>query len=438
MRHAAVLVAVLLSFAPARLAGQEDVAQLVEELGSEDSSVRYAAYRKLLARKTPEALVTLAKRLPEFSAYAQSLGLSLVTSFPEPGRERALRSFLDGKPSLSRLGAAAWFLQRGEERVIGHIVACLRDPGPPPALNLMLGRLWNVEAPAVLQAVLERVTATAEIADLATALRILARAKSRNAIPKIEEIAARAELDADRRALFAAFLVVMGEGRHREALAAAIPETKIWSQLRLVLAEAQSLDKAVLAAILLLAEEQEGVHFRYTLELLARHRYRPAVPKLQTWLESEDGDRSKAALDALMTMGEDLPRHKLSNLLNSEVDANCIAAASALRRLDDDSGVPRLIEIIEGGGSSKRSAVQELGKFRDRRVVPVLIDMLDDPDSSVRSSAFGSLPVIFRSLFPYRRFDFAATGYLYSASSAQRQPAIAQIRRWWNTQASEK
>jgi hypothetical protein len=267
---------------------------------------------------------------------------------------------------------------------------------------------------------------------------MLARAKARGAIPKIQEIVSGEGLEPDRRALCAAFLVVMGETRYGKVLAAEIPKIKSWSRVQVLLREAAYLDKSVLAAILEFAEGQRGVNIRYALELLAKHAYRPAVSKMRHWLASEDSDRCKAALNALMTMGEELPLKELRQLLACDVDELCVAAADALRRVDEYSGLPWLIKIIERGGPAKSDAVQVLGKFRDRRAIPVLIRMLDDADSFVRSRAYNALPIVFRGLFPYRRFDFATTGYHYSGPVAARRAAIAKIQKWWNAQSGVK
>lgn len=410
----------------------------VARLGSTDSRTRRAAYQVLRSDKTAATLAALRKALPGYQYHSQTLGLILVQGFGVDRCEPVLRSFLRGKPSILRLGAAVWFHQRRDTSVESHIVACLGGVESQTVLASMLSRIWNIKSRAVLHAVQRSLAADSALQVLDPALRMLQRAKVVDAIPKVETFLKVEGMDADRRALCAGFLVVMGQSRHAAALAEAIPQVKTFSRLSILLRDAGHLDKVVLAAILEFAEASAGYNVRYALELIARHDYRAAVPKLRGMLESVDIKTSKAAFDTLMRMGDGLQPKQLKRLLTGVADNVSLAAADALRRMDDSTGLARVIELTKTSGRIRHEAFDVLGKFRDRRVVPVLLTALMDTDRNVHSRAFRGLQTVFRSLFPYRRFDFITLGYTAAASPVKRRQVTEKIRAWWESQARKK
>ena len=155
-------------------------------------------------------------------------------------------------------------------------------------------------------------------------------------------------------------------------------------------------------------------------------------------LESDDVQVSKAAFDSLMQMGTGLDAKYLRSLLASARPQLAIAAADALRRLDDHAGLSKLIELAKRPGKDRPVAVEALGKFRARRAVPTLIDLLEDKDQNIRSRAQRGLQRILRGMFPYRALDLAATGYRSGGGTAPRREAVAKIRSWWLLRGGKK
>ena len=109
-----------------------------------------------------------------------------------------------------------------------------------------------------------------------------------------------------------------------------------------------------------------------------------------------------------------------------------MAAAEALLRGDDPSGLAAVVDVLRHGKTARAAAATALGAFRSRAAVEPLIDALGDADLSVRAGAYNSLVTLLRTLFPYRRFDLASTGYVTTAAEDVRAAAIASIRTWWN------
>ncbi|MCB9834213.1 MAG: hypothetical protein H6807_17250 [Planctomycetes bacterium] len=430
-----LLVALAALLATTGVAAQESIAALVAKLGGEDYTVRTPAYQELRTRLGPDLAAELRKRLPEFDPSAQSVGLYLAQSLQEPDRRKTMQAFLAGKPSLLRLGAAAYLLRMGEKGLAKHIVACLESPGPDPAFSLMLGRLLGIDDAEVIDVVRSKLGKDLNVGELSMALRILAQARHEPASAIVAKLLEGEGLDDDRRARCAAFLCVMGDERGKAALVAALPGTKTWSDLYFILDQAKLLDREILDRVLERAGSLEGYELRYAIQLLVKHDHRPAAARMRDWLEGDDSEAVKAALDGLISMGEDIPREKLVALLSSKQEEVSVTAADTLRRLDDHSGLERLIVVAEKGGSAAMSATMALGKFRDRRAVPPLIRLLSSANVSVRQQAFHGLRQLFQALFPYRSFDFDATGYLAAQNDEARRAAIALIEAWWQANA---
>lgn len=106
-------------------------------------------------------------------------------------------------------------------------------------------------------------------------------------------------------------------------------------------------------------------------------------------------------------------------------------AADLMRRNDDHTGLPRVIELGRSAGTHQAEAMRVLGRFRTPEAVPALLDGLASPDLAVRTAAEQAVALLLPSLFPYRRFQLAATGYAAGADEATRTAALAQLRAWW-------
>jgi HEAT repeat protein len=413
-------------------------ADLVAKLGSSDHRTRHGAFQKLRADKTPETLALLRAALPSYSYHGQNLGLSLVERFPRELCEPVMRSFLPGKPSFLRLGASAWLYQKGDHSVDRHIGDCLRSTKSQEVLGSMLSRASRIQTKSVLDAVADCLTekSTAHVLDLA--LRMLRKGKVEQAIPRIEAILKVEDLDVDRRVLCAGFLVVMDQVSHLDTLVAGLGELENIGRLASLLREEVRLDHKVLAAILEFTRDKKGRNVRQSLELLAKHNYRAGVSEILTLLDSDDAEIRKAAFSALMRIGDGLQPKRLYRLLDTWADNVVLAAANALRRMDDSRGLPRVIACTKAAGKTQLEAFDVLVKYRDRRVIPVLLEGLQDADRKVHSRAFRGVQTVFRALFPYRKFDFAKLGYTPAASPAQRRAAAEKLRVWWRAHPVKK
>jgi HEAT repeat protein len=415
----------------------DGVTGLVRRLGSTDAWVRHDAFVQLCDHKTAEVFTLLREALPGYPYKSQSLGFTLLQGFPVEQSAAATRGFLRGAPSYLRF-VAAMTLYPGDRSLEPHLVTCLTELREDGVRTAMIDWLWDVDAAPVSRAVVACLTSTASPTLFGSALGMLSRVKTPMAVDVVDGLLAGG-LDPDRRALCAGYLVVMGERSGVAPLVAAIPEVKQFERLGMVLGVASHLDEAVLAAVLEFAGTRRGHEVRSALELLARHEYRPGVKMMRELLQSDDAVVCKAAFDALMRMDEGLPHKVLLGLLAPSHSIPVrMAAADALRRLDDHAGLPRLIEMIgkELGSDpqGRGAAVAALGKFRSRDAVPALLDALADSDQGVRSQGLQGLRTVLSALFPYRRFDLSTTGYTADGPAVQRAAGLAKLRGWWAAQ----
>lgn len=424
---------------PAKTPATTPAARLVERLGSEDARTRHDAYRQLRDKRPSGALPLLEKALPGYSIHAQSLGISLLLAYPPESVEALLRRFLTGKSPFLALASAVRLYQRGDRGVVSHMVRALRADASGYERSLMLSRLHNVRSPELTDAVVRLLVPEALRSVLDPALQYLLRAKATEAVTPVAKLLREDDrLDAEQRGVCAAFLLAMGESQDAGALAAAIPDLRNFSRIDSMLRRVQDIDKLVLAAVLEYVERNRGGQAAAALRFLARHDYTPAVRKMRELIGDDDITLSKAAFDALMTMGQGLEPKVLRRLLNSQKVQVVITAADALRRLDDTTGLTHLVAIFRKGGRYKADAVGAIGKFRVRAAIPLLLDALEDSDTRVRMHGQNGLTTVLRGLHPYKRFDLAATGYRHTAPLAVRQAAVVKIRQWWARQSDGK
>jgi HEAT repeat protein len=428
-----VFVAVLASTVTA----QGDVAGLVAQLGDQTNyTKRYAAYRELLAKKPPSALPLLAKALPGYALSSQSLGVSLLQSYPRNKSQPILRKLLKSKSAFLELGAAAVLYQTGDKSTVDHIVHGLESSASASETSMMLGRIYTVRDARVAAAVRKLLEPVPPSATLDAVLRYLNYSRDPDGPVAVKKLLSSSDLDADNRAVCAAYLLARGEASAAKELAVALEsgEVQRFTRLNRFLSQAPHLDNDILAAILKFVEDSsDTTQVTYALKILGKHRYRQAMRVIREMLESDEPRISKAAFDALLLMGDELKPKSLRKLLDPDRPDLCIVAADALRRLDDMSGLEPLLAVVNKGGSTKSDAVQALGKFRVRAAVRPLIEALNDSNSTVRQRAFQGLGTVLRALFPYRRLDLASTGYGSNRSAAKRREAAAKILAWWES-----
>ena len=414
------------------VSAQQPLTDLVDRLGSPDSRTCSDAYRELQRRRDPKALPLLVKRVPGFPMLGQSYGISLLYSYSLDQREAAYRSWVKSSSPYLVVAAGAALYQRGDTSAVGAIRKALGAAKDDQLRYQMVSRLTYTVKDEGVRAMVRTYLATAHVNLFSSSVQYLLECDDRAAIEPVRRRVGAGEPNRIR-ALAAAFLVAMGETAHAKDLADALDGKSRFSEVRQLLRRAPNLPDPVLAAVLAYAESAKTHERRYALQFLADRSYRQAVPLLKEMLDSGDAQDTKAAFDALMKLGGGLPKKQLKKLTTAKSVDVRIAAADALRRLDDLSGLTQLVDIYEKG-QKKREAIAALGKFRDPRAVPVLLDALADRDVAVRRSAQQGLVTVLRALFPYKQIDLRSTGYDAAAPAARRQTAVATLRAWWAKQ----
>ena len=128
----------------------------------------------------------------------------------------------------------------------------------------------------------------------------------------------------------------------------------------------------------------------------------------------------------------------MHRMLDSGRAALALLAAGTLRRMDDPTGLDRVLEIMHQGGAQRAAAIRVLSGFRVRAAVLPLINALMDPDLTARHRALSGLQAVLGSLFPYRRLDLRRPGYRPQAPAATRKAAARQILAWWNAHRADR
>lgn len=425
---AAVLVAASLAFAG-------DIEKLVEQMGGADQAARYPAYRELLDRKDPAAVGPIVERVSSWEPSAQTYGVSILDTLPAKETAAAWKRLLGSPAPFVRVAAAQKVEDRERgARVIAEVVADAGIDETP--LLYVLGRLSGNTDPAVAKALRTRVNVNSTPAILTRALESLAFSGSRDTAPAVRDVAAKG--DRARAAIAAAWLLRFGDDEYAQTLADGLREGAVRSSEFTYLAQwlekADYLPTTVLDVLVeRLGTETEGFVLGRIANVLGAARHAGAVPALRKLLASTDSTASLGALEALLLIPGGLDRDAVKARLTSTDAALRIAAADALRRTDDFSGLSVVIEVLRTQGSPQRwKAAQALGDFRVDDAVEPLLEAMACDDPSTRSYASTSLASVLRTLFPYRRIDFKSVGFRQDgADTAARAQAVDAIRKWW-------
>jgi hypothetical protein len=415
---------------------QGEVAAQVARLGSQDPQQQYEGYRELQRTRPPEAIGLLARQLAACPLNGQSLGVSLLQQYPIEQTREAYRKFVaDGGPFLR--GASAAALLRAGDRGAATAVAEALGTAAAAERTMLLQRLYGLDDPLVGAALRALIRGGVPGADVESALYLLLSAPQREeaALRAAEALLAGAGGDGRARAACAAFLLACGETRHAPLVAEAIAaDRSAVVRLARFLERAPGLGRELTAA---LAELLAGARNRNEVSLASRvlreHAESEAVAALRGLLAAEDAPVREAALEALSEIPGALDAETLRRMLASGEVGSVLVAADTLRRMDDPSGLARVLELVEAPGADRLRAVEVLGRFRARGAVPPLLDALDDADEAVRRTAFQALGRLLSDLFPYRRIDVSTTGYRAEAAPAERATATAALRRFWES-----
>ena len=432
MRRALAWTLLALLAAPAARAA-DDVADLVARLGSDDGSECYAAFRKLSDSRPPEAVPLLVKGLPGFPRLSQSYGWSLLLGYPQAELRKVAERWSADAPPYLKASSSAWLLRNGEPKAAARIVEAI-DAVKTDAVETtwVLGQLLNIDDPRVLAAIRALVRPDADVGVVGAAFHNLRIGKDAAAREPAEALLTA---EAGHKALAAAFLWRMGEEEHGKTLGEALATGEVpaaaFSRVYNLLHDADRLPDAVLDALVaMIASPPQGYPLSTIVRLIGRHPYPKAVDALKPLLDRDD-DTGKAAFEALSAIPGAIGPDVAKALLQSGDELRRVAAAEALRRTDDLSGLVALVDVLKNGSKARDDAARALGGFRVKAAVDPLIDALLDKDPILRSAAQSSLASILSSLFPYRRLDLASTGYDARGDDAARDAAVAKIRAWW-------
>jgi HEAT repeat protein len=300
----------------------------------------------------------------------------------------------------------------------------------------MLNRVMSVREPSMRAAVRKFVQPDGRPLLIGAALNVLSIQQDRGSIPTVRK------LYEDERAgvvaMAAAWLIRLSENEGDvlvAALATGEVEYREFSRVYNLLYSAPAVPPVVLQAITdLLETEENSSVLSSALRLLARTRYRKAVPAIRRLLKHGNSAVSKSAFETLLALDGGLDRESLTPLLASKDPKRRLMGADGLRRLNDHVGLKVVLEVLADGEPTDRAeAARVLGGFRIAAAVDPLLDALADGHSTVRMQASYALSAVLSSLFPYRRIDLKSTGYEYAATPAANREAIRRLRAFWET-----
>jgi HEAT repeat protein len=436
VRGALLVLACLLLFSFPATAGERPISELVAELGGADANLRNTALNELRNRKDPRVIPLLVEALPGFEYIGQYFAFMILDVFPPKQTMPAFRALVKSDQPYVRLAAATSLLRLGERKAVPVIVEALLTKDVPTNTRMyMLNRLYSIRDPEVLAAVRSFLVPGEDPVILGSVMNLLANqqdAASRAACEKL-----LADPRPGVKAMALAFLYRMGDEARAVALAKALESGEIeyseFQRVRMLLYVMPRVSAEILDAVVVMLETEENTNIlTQAIGLLAKFRHRKAIPLLKKLLDHENRLVAKAAFEALAGLGGALDEDTLRPLLDSEDIDRRLMAADALRRMDDDTGLPVLIEILSTGANQQRAdAAKSLGGFRRAEVVEPLLAALLDDYTTTRMYAESGLRAVLQALFPYRRLDFGTVGLNWNSSLESRKAAAERIRKWW-------
>lgn len=124
---------------------------------------------------------------------------------------------------------------------------------------------------------------------------------------------------------------------------------------------------------------------------MGQHRCAKAVPALLELLNAEQPrDLRLVVVEALGAIGNPPATERLIQLLSERDPEVRTAAIITLARMRSRNAVSPLAELARGG-EPRLPAIWALGQIGDSSAVPVLKDLLKNPDKDVRYNAMQSL-----------------------------------------------
>ncbi|MBL8734343.1 MAG: hypothetical protein JNN13_18345 [Planctomycetes bacterium] len=408
-----------------------ELERLVRDLGQERGDASYQAYLELSRRRDAAAVPLLAKGITGFPRMGQQYAVYLLQAQPFETTRAVWTKLLDAEAPFLRAAAAAALAKQNERGAVDKLAAVLRDAAENERAGLVFLTYGLDTHDPVFAALLSWLHPGARSNTVVAALQRLATIEGRRDAVRaaVEPLATAA--DGATRAAALAFLAGFSR-EHAAALTKLLQaEPERLQAIRYLLDNDHKLPAALLEVIAAsLAKATQGYEITQTAALLRRQGSAAGAAHLRELLRHEKAELRAAALEALAQDGGGIDDKDLRALLHGD-DVGCVlTAADLLRRRDDPSGLEAVLAAMPKAGTQRLQATEVLARFRDRRAVAPLLDLLDDGDHRVRSAAWFGLQELMRGLFPYRRFDFEKCGY--SPESASRQASITTLRAWWD------
>lgn len=417
-------------------AGDPSPAELVRQLADADTNKRYEAYTALLAKHPPEALPLLAKAVPSLPIASQSYGVTVVAGYPPADVKPVFERWLSADAPYVVASAGAGLLRMGDAKGAPAVVKVLESADADPSMrSMMLSALYGVRDPRVLAAVRGLLKPDAPVEVLGAALNQLRGAQDAASAAAVTGFLAAPA--AGVRALAATYLLTLGDEARADVLATALDTGEVGfaelNRVETMLAQTPRVPDVLLDALTTMAGRETNLaSLLVAIRLLGRYGYVKAAPVLQKLLDREEPAVSGAAFDALSKLPGAMTPDVVKALLETKDEARRVSAAEALRRGDDLSGLPAVIDVLRHGKTARMQAATALGSFRSRAAIDPLVEALVDPDLAVRAAAYNALTRVLTLLFPYRRLDLSKVGYTTTATPDALAAGQARIKAWWD------
>ena len=433
MNPLATLVLALLFGLAIPGAGQ---AQGIEELveGMTEPGWNINLYRELRKRRDPACIPQLVQAAPHMDGRGQHMAVLLLELFPPEKAEAAFSRLLKVEsPELCFL-AGRYLGQRGRPGMVQVMLAALSDPaltddrkgailtrirdGAPHAINLAVAAWIDVQmAPSLAN----------------TILRHLLNTRDGSCATAVERLLAHEDRGTQLRA--AAFLLRFGSKAANETLQSLLKaeeakatDWRVMKEYLMALPRLPSRLQSILVEQL--EDANKPARLKALLEVVRDHELPGAADRLVELLDHDDEKTRRIAFNTLDWQGN-WKAQELLPLLTVDDLLLRVKAADALRRSDDLTGLPVLIEIASTAGPQREEACRVLAACRLPESVEPLISALESKDRKVREAASGGLESVLWSLYPYRRFDLASTGYDAAKKPAATVDAVATLHSWW-------
>lgn len=413
------------------LSAQADLEALVDQLGSQDPKIRSQAYNELQRRRAPESISLLGKKIGSMPFPSQQQAIWLLQQQNGEPVKAVWRKLVDADTPYLRIAGAAHLHNLGDRSHLAVLAKGLQEL-PADQRVQAINLVWNIDDERVLTAIRAWIAPGAPPEAIRQALQYLGsveKARNEATIQAAKSVLGDAHVGAKAAAL--ASLVVWGEPGQGAALAELIRATPDQlGPIRTILERSAKLEPVLVDAIVD-ALQQARNKFEVTLtgSLLQRSAPDKAIAALRPLLAHDNQEIRTGALEALAAIPGALDAKMLAQMLTTGDTQQQLVAADTLRRMDDLSGLPRVLAVLSKDGAQKPEAARVLSKFRCKAAGAAMLDLLDDQDQQVRQAAWNGLQNLLRELFPYRKFDFAKCGY--DPNSPTRGTGIAALRAFW-------